>query len=350
MRHVRVALLGCGTVGGGLARLLERSRDLVAAKHGVEFTIVRALVRDVDRPRDGVEPARLTSNREHAIPPVVDVVVEALGGLEPARTLVVEALELGLPVVTANKALLARHGQELFALAARTGATLAFEASVGGGVPMVRAIREALAGNRIERLSGILNGTCNFLLSRMARDGCAFDHALEAAQDAGFAEADPSLDVDGWDAAQKLVVLSALAFGEWVPPARVRVRGIREVTHVALAEARCRGRVVRLVASAERSGAELDLRVAPCELPLGHPLAGAKDEQNALLVEGDVVGELTLVGRGAGAGPTATALLADLCDVFGRARESVPRTQLHARRETFGASVPHRPAPQCMGG
>jgi len=317
MRRVRIALLGCGTVGGGLVRLLERSRARLASELGVEFSLARVLVRDLARRRDGVDPSLLTTRADAAIPEDAEVVVELLGGIEPARSLVHEALERGLPAVTANKALLARHGPELFAAASARDVPLGFEGSVCGGVPIVRALRGGLAGNRVESVTGVLNGTCNYVLTRMERDALSFAAALGAAQAAGFAEADPSLDIDGWDAAQKLVVLSALAFGEWVPESDVRVRGIRDVTPERLAEARRRGRVLRLVAAAERRAGRLALEVGPRELALDHPLAAVAMEQNAVLVRGDEVGELLFQGRGAGAGPTATAVLADLCEGVG---------------------------------
>jgi homoserine dehydrogenase len=314
MRRVRIALLGCGTVGGGLVRLIAASREVVAARHGVELELARVLVRDTSRRREGVAPALRVNQPDDAIPEDADVVVELLGGLEPAGQLVRAALWRGLPVVTANKALLAAHGEELLALARARGTTLAFEGSAGGGVPIVRALRGALAGNRVESIEAVLNGTCNVVLTRMEQEGASFADALRAAQDAGFAESDPSLDVGGWDAAQKLVVLSALAFGRWLPLASVSVRGIEDVTPSALADARARGRALRLVASAERRGDSLSLAVAPRELPREHPLARVTMEQNAILVRGDAVGELLFAGRGAGAGPTATAVLGDLCD------------------------------------
>jgi homoserine dehydrogenase len=315
MRRVRIALLGCGTVGGGLVRLLASSRARLAASYGVEFSLARVLVRDLSRPRDGVERDLLTACIDSAIPERCDVVVELLGGIEPARTLLERALARGLPVVTANKALLAQHGAGLVTSAATQGVQLGFEGSVCGGVPIVRALRDGLAGDRVESVTGVLNGTCNVVLTLMERDGASFEAALQAARAAGFAEADPSLDIDGWDAAQKLVVLTALAFGEWVPVADVRVRGIRDVTPARLAEARSRGRVLRLVATAERLAGQLSLAVEPRELALDHPLAAVAMEQNAVLVRGDEVGELLFQGRGAGAGPTATAVLADLCEV-----------------------------------
>ena len=315
MRRVRIALLGCGHVGSGLVRLLARSRARLAASHGVAFELSSVLVRDGARRREGVDPARITTRVEDALSTADDVVVELLGGIEPALTLVRRALASGLPTVTANKALLAEHGSELFAAA--RGAALGFEASVCGGVPIVRALRGGLAGDRVLSLMGVLNGTCNFVLTRMDREGVSFESALRSAQEAGLAEADPSLDIGGWDAAQKLVVLAALAFGEWVPLTGVRVRGIEDVTPERLARARERGRALRLVATAERRARRLELAVEPRELPLDHPLAAVTMEENAVLVRGEDVGELLFRGRGAGARPTATAVLADLCEIAG---------------------------------
>ena len=323
MRRVRIALLGCGTVGGGLVRLLERSRARLAASHDVEFALARVLVRDLARRREGVEQGLLTACVDSAIPERCDVVVELLGGIEPALSLVDRALARGLPVVTANKALLAQHGARLSADAAARAVPLGFEGSVCGGVPIVRALRDGLAGDSVASVTGVLNGTCNVMLTLMDRDGASLETALRSAQAAGFAEADPSLDIDGWDAAQKLVVLTALAFGEWVPVADVRVRGIRDVTPARLAEARSRGRVLRLVATAERCAGGLALAVEPRELPLDHPLATVSMEQNAVLIRGDEVGELLFQGRGAGAGPTASAVLADLCEVVRTGRSAV---------------------------
>jgi homoserine dehydrogenase len=309
MRRVRIALLGCGHVGSGLVRLLARSRARLAASHGVTFELASVLVRDGERRREGVDPALITTRVEDALPAAGDVVVELLGGIEPAWTLVRRALARGLPTVTANKALLAGHGRELFAAA--RGTPLGFEASVCGG----------LAGDRVRSVTGVLNGTCIFVLTRMERDGTPFAEALRAAQEAGFAEADPALDIGGWDAAQKLVVLATLAFGEWVPLSGVRVRGIEDVTPERLARARERGRALRLVAAAERRGRRLELWVEPREVPADHPLAMVSREENAVLVRGDDVGELLFRGRGAGARPTATAVLADLCDVMRGAGE-----------------------------
>lgn len=313
MRRVRIALLGCGHVGGGLVRLLARSRTRLEASHGVAFELASVLVRDVKRPREGVDASLMTTRVVDAIPPEADVVVELLGGIEPAWTLVRRALGRGLPTVTANKALLAAHGRELFAGAG--GMALGFEASVCGGVPIVRALRGGLAGDRVQSVMGVLNGTCNFVLTRMDRDGVPFATALRAAQAAGLAEANPTLDISGADAAQKLVVLAWLAFGEWVRLGDVHVRGIDEVTPERLRQSRERGRVLRLVAQARRHGRRLELSVEPRELPLDHPLAVVTMEENAVLVRGDDVGELLFRGRGAGARPTATAVLADLCEV-----------------------------------
>jgi homoserine dehydrogenase len=323
MRRVRIALLGCGHVGGGLVRLLARSRARLAASHGVAFELASVLVRDGERRREGVDPALITTRVEDALSKADDVVVELLGGIEPAWTLVRRALARGLPTVTANKALLAEHGRELFAVA--HGTPFGFEASVCGGVPIVRALRGGLAGDRVLSLMGVLNGTCNFVLTRMERDALSFDAALEAAQVAGLAEADPTLDVGGWDAAQKLVVLAALAFGEWVPLAEASVQGIEDVTPARLSRARARGRVLRLVATAERRSKRLTLAVGPRELPLDHPLAAVTMEENAVLVRGEDVGELLFRGRGAGARPTATAVLADLCEIAGAAPPPGPR-------------------------
>ena len=321
MSRVRVALLGCGTVGGGFVRLVERERERIAARHGIAIEIVRILVRDPARERAGVDAKLLTTSALDVIDNECEVLVELIGGVHSAGAFVRRALGRGIDVVTANKALLAECGRDLMHLAARTGARIGFEASVCGGVPVVGALERGLAGDRVESIAGVLNATSNFILTRMEEDDLDLDAAIAIAQERGFAEADPTLDVDGIDAAQKLQILASIAFGG-VDVTRMRVQGIRDVRKAEVEQARSRGCAMRLVASARCAPGGVELRVEPRELPLMHPLATVKDEENAVIVRGRAVGELLFRGKGAGSMPTATAVLADVIGLAMSRRES----------------------------
>jgi len=246
--------------------------------------------------------------------PDVDVVIEVMGGVEPARGLIEAALRAGKPVVTANKELIARDGPELLALAAATGVDLLFEASVAGGIPLIRPLRESLAGDRIRRVLGIVNGTTNFILTRMTEDGTTFADALAEAQRLGYAEADPTADVEGYDAAAKAAIIATIAFGAPVGPDSVYREGITQVTDDDIRSARSLGYVVKLLAVAEEVGGDIAVRVHPAMVPVQHPLASVRDAFNAVFIEADAVGELMLYGRGAGGNPTASAVLGDLVD------------------------------------
>jgi len=293
MSRIRVGLLGCGTVGGGFVRLVARERERLRARYGIDLEIARILVRDLEKERPGVDRALLTTSALEVIDDC-DLVVEAIGGVHTAGSFVRRAIALGRNVVTANKALLAACGRELFEAAARHGVTIGFEASVCGGVPVIGALRRGLAGDTIESITGILNGTCNYVLSRMER-GVAFADAVLCAQERGFAEADPSLDLSGEDAAQKLRILAELAFD--APVRREVVRGI---------DAGTRG---QLIAEARRVAGGVELVVEPRRDARFAHIAG---EQNAVLIRGRAVGEVWLSGRGAGSMPTAAALLSDV--------------------------------------
>jgi homoserine dehydrogenase len=320
-----VALLGCGTVGRGLVELIGRNRALIAERSGVDLEISRILVRDLAKERGGVDRSLLTDRPEEAVANGADVVVEVIGGIEPARTFVLEAIEAGKNVVTANKALLAECGPELFRRAAARNVRIGFEASVGGGIPIIRALSSGLAGNRIERICGILNGTCNFILTRMAEERLSFGDAMADAQARGFAEADPSLDIDGGDAAHKLHILAGLAFGRSLERGAVRVEGIRGIDQEDLEAAESFGFILRHIAVARDLGGSLDLRVHPALLPGDHPLAHVRNENNAVLLKGDAVGEMVFHGRGAGAAPTASAVLSDIIDLARNGAGPPPR-------------------------
>jgi homoserine dehydrogenase len=320
---IGIGLLGCGTVGGGVVRLLAARAREIAERVGEPVEIVDVAVRDLAKTR----VAELGSVRLHAKPesvvdnPDVDVVVELMGGLEPARTLVLSAIAKKKPVVTANKALLAHHGPEIFAAAREAGVDVAFEGSVGGGIPVVRTLRDALAGDAVKRLVAILNGTSNYVLTRMQREGLGFDEVVREAQRLGYAEADPSLDVDGHDAAHKLTVLSMLAFGARVDPSSIPTTGLRALEPIDHTSADRFGYVVKPLAVAEDVGPSLSLRVGPTLVRKDALLASVSGVLNAVLLEGNALGPCVLSGRGAGDGPTAVSVVSDLLDVA-RARRA----------------------------
>ena len=321
-RTLRVALLGCGVVGTEVVRLLQLQRDDLTQRIGASLELVGIAVRRPGRARDlPVDPALFTSDAAALVAREdVDVVIEVIGGIEPARSLLVAALERGVSVVTANKALLAEDGATLYDAARRGNADLYCEASVAGAIPLLRPLRESLAGDRVTRVTGIVNGTTNYILSQMDSTGAGFDEALEEAQALGYAEADPSADIDGFDAAAKATILAGLAFHTRVTAADVYREGIGEVTASDVRTARDMNGVVKLLAIAERgpdhSGRDsIGVRVHPAILSRTHPLAGVRDAYNAVFVEADAAGQLMFYGRGAGGAPTASAVLGDLVAV-----------------------------------
>jgi homoserine dehydrogenase len=317
-RPLSVGLAGLGTVGLGVLRMLRENACLIAARAGRPITVTAISARDRTKDRGenfaGLrwydDPVALAAD------PGLDVVVEVIGGTgDPAYSLVLNTLRAGRPVVTANKALLAHHGAELAAAAEAGGTTLAFEAAVAGGIPVIKAIREGFAGNHVRRLSGILNGTCNFILTTMRERGREFSEVLADAQKLGYAEADPSFDIDGIDAAHKLVILAALAFGRQIRLSDVHVEGIRAISSLDQSFARELGYRIKLLGIARQTEAGIDTRVHPCLIPDTAPLARVDGVYNAVVIEGDFVGRVMLEGRGAGAGPTASAVLSDLIDI-----------------------------------
>jgi homoserine dehydrogenase len=317
MKEIGVGLLGFGTVGAGVVEGLQKNGDLLAERTGVRLVLRR--IADVDLVRDRgvrVDPGLLTRDAVAVIKdPEVDIVVELIGGTTIAREFILQALQLGKPVVTANKALLAEHGEAIFSLAADKQAGLFFEASVAGGVPIIRALREGLVANRINRIYGILNGTCNYILTRMDRDQMTFERALKEAQTAGYAEADPALDIDGIDTAHKAVILASLAYGTHVPMRAVHVEGIRGLDKADIEYARKLGYRLKLLAVIKSDDGEIEVRVHPTLIPSGHMLASVPGVFNAVMVEGDIVGQTAYYGRGAGRLPTASAVISDLADV-----------------------------------
>jgi len=314
--RVRVGILGCGNVGGALVRLIHDNAEVLQARAGVRIEVAKVVVRDLGRDRGLPLPADAFTTDAAAVvhDPDIDVVVEVMGGIEPARSLIADALAAGKPVITANKELIATHGREVFEAAQRAGVDILFEASVGGGIPLIRPLRESLAGDRIRRITGIVNGTTNFILTKMTDEGASFADALAEAQALGFAEADPTADVEGFDAAAKVAIIASIAFGAEVVASDVYREGITSLTAADIASAADLGYVVKLLAVAEESGGEVAVRVHPAMVPVRHPLAAVRDSFNAVFIEGEAVGELMLYGRGAGGGPTASAVLGDLVD------------------------------------
>jgi homoserine dehydrogenase len=322
MERVAVGLLGLGTVGSGVARLLVEQSARIERRSGHKIELKWALVRDADRPRSGHLPAQriVTDARRILDDPDVSVIVEVMGGIQPTLEILLEALARGKDVVTANKALLADHGPELFAQARHYHRSVAFEASVGGGIPIVQAIGVGLAANQVQSIAAIVNGTCNFILTSMTRDGLPYAQALARAQELGYAEADPTFDVDGTDTAHKLAVLAQLAFGASVTTRDIPRQGIDRLQPADIAYATELGYAVKLLALAKLSSAGLELRVAPTLVRRDTPLADVAGPYNAVRVVGDVVGDTLFFGRGAGSLPTASAIVADLMDmIIGRA-------------------------------
>ena len=319
---IGIGLLGLGTVGAGVAAILATP----SGRHPLvgELELRRVAVRDLNRPRTLELPAELLSTDPEAVvdDPAVDIVVEVMGGLEPARSLILRAIAAGKPVVTANKAVIARYGEEIAAAAARSGVYVLIEAAVGGGIPIIEPLKQSLGANRIQRVSGIINGTTNYILSRMAAEGAAYADVLADAQRLGYAEADPAADVQGGDAADKIAILAGLAYGGPVPREAIPTEGIDQLDASDIAYAEQLGYVVKLLAVAQAMPSEqaeqlLDVRVHPTLLPKAHPLAGVNGVNNAILVEGDPVGQVMFYGPGAGAGPTASAVVADILNIAG---------------------------------
>ncbi|MXG91843.1 homoserine dehydrogenase [Nocardioides flavescens] len=316
-RPLRVAVLGCGSVGSQVVRLLdEQSRDL-AARVGAPVELVGVAVRRLDAPREVEVPAGLlTTDAEGLVArDDVDLVVEVIGGIEPARGLILSALEHGASVVTANKALLAEDGPTLFEAAAKAGRDLYYEAAVAGAIPILRPLRESLAGDTVTRVLGIVNGTTNFILDKMDSSGAGFTEALEEAQQLGYAEADPTADVEGFDAAAKAAILASLAFHTRVTAADVHREGITEVTAADVQSARDMDAVVKLLAICELKDGAVAVRVHPAMIPRSHPLASVREAYNAVFVESVSAGQLMFYGPGAGGAPTASAVLGDLVTV-----------------------------------
>jgi len=319
--EIGIGLLGLGTVGSGVLKVYQQHRPALEAKAGCRLVMARVVDRDVTTPREGLSLAdwSLSTDVERVLgDPRVAVVIELFGGLEPARTFILRAMGAGKHVVTANKALLATHGPELFAEARRHGVLLGFEAAVAGGVPIIRALRDGLAANRILSLYGIVNGTSNFILTKMTDEGREFAEVLREAQAAGYAEADPTLDVEGIDSAHKLQILASLAFRTAVELKEIHTEGISRITAEEIANARELGYRIKLLAIAKAVNGELEVRVHPTMIPAASPLSAVSGVFNAIFVSGDAVGDQMFYGRGAGQMPTASAVWSDAIEIARR--------------------------------
>lgn len=322
---VRVGVLGCGTVGGSLIQLIQDDAASIHARTGVQLEVTRVAVRNLSAERAvRLDETVLTRDASGLVnDPEIDVVVETIGGIEPARQLVIDALKGGKPVITANKELVANCGAELFEAAAAGGVDLMFEAAVAGGIPLMRSLRESLIGERLSRVMGIVNGTTNFILTKMTEEGADYGEVLAEAQQLGYAEADPTADVEGHDAGAKAAILATIAFGERVVAGDVYQEGISRLTPADISAAARMGHVIKLLAVVDRTDGQIAVRVHPAMVPESHPLASVRDSFNAVFLEGDAVGDLMLYGRGAGGFPTASAMLGDLIGASRNLRRGV---------------------------
>jgi homoserine dehydrogenase len=316
-REIGVGFIGLGTVGGGVARALIERRDYFARQVGAELVVRRAAVRDLSKQRDaGIDPSLLTTDANEVInDPSVDIVLEVVGGEELASQWIRSAIAAGKHVVTANKELIAKQGPELLAEAHARGLDIMFEASVGGGIPLIAPLRRDLLANRITSIRAIINGTTNYILTRMTQEGTDYPAALAAAQDLGYAEPDPTNDVEGYDAAYKLAIMASLGFRSRIRPSDIATEGISKLTAEDFQTAAELGYVIKLLAIAERNDGGIVARVAPVFLPAQEPLAKVDDVYNAVQIEGDLTGTVLFQGRGAGAAPTSSAVVADLLDL-----------------------------------
>ena len=316
-RGINVGFLGCGIVGGAAARILTEHTEEIRMRTGVDVAVRRIAVRSLAKQRDVRLPAATftTDPREVIDDPSIDVVVEAIGGIEPARDLILGAIKSGKHVVTANKELLATLGEEIMQAADAAGVDLLFEAAVGGGIPIIRPMKESLAGDRVRRVLGIVNGTTNFILTRMSETGESFAEALGEAERLGYTEMDPSADIEGFDAAAKLAILASIAFNARVVAGDVQREGIARVGAADVKAARELGYEVKLLAVAENVDGQISARVHPSMVPRTHPLASVRDVFNAVFVEGEESGELMFFGRGAGGGPTGAAVVGDVVEI-----------------------------------
>ena len=316
-KNIQIGMLGCGVVGGQVAALLEKNNAELSTRAGATLVLKKIAVRDGKAAREGINPALLTTDVQSVInDPEIDIIIEVMGGIDPSRELILAAINNGKSVVTANKALLATHGADLFTAADNKGVDLYYEAAVAGAIPIIRPMRESLVGDQITRVMGIVNGTTNYILTKMDEEGRAFNDVLKEAQGLGYAEADPTADIEGFDAASKAAIIAGLAFHSRVSVDDVCREGISAITAEDVAVAKTMNHVIKLLAIAElTSDDRISVRVHPTLIPRSHPLAAVRDAYNAVFVEAKSAGQLMFYGRGAGGAPTASAVLGDLVAV-----------------------------------
>ena len=316
-KNIQIGMLGCGVVGGQVSALLEKNNAELSTRAGATLVLKKIAVRDGKAAREGINPALLTTDVQSVInDPEIDIIIEVMGGIDPSRELILAAINNGKSVVTANKALLATHGADLFTAADNKGVDLYYEAAVAGAIPIIRPMRESLVGDQITRVMGIVNGTTNYILTKMDEEGRAFNDVLKEAQGLGYAEADPTADIEGFDAASKAAIIAGLAFHSRVSVDDVCREGISAITAEDVAVAKTMNHVIKLLAIAElTSDDRISVRVHPTLIPRSHPLAAVRDAYNAVFVEAKSAGQLMFYGRGAGGAPTASAVLGDLVAV-----------------------------------
>jgi homoserine dehydrogenase len=312
-KTMRIAMLGAGTVGTGVIKLLRENAELIHMKTGLKLEVAKVLVRDIEKVRPGLTEVPITDDIEEILAdPTIKIVVELMGGIEPARSYMVAALKAGKTVVTANKDVVSQYGKDLFGAGDIGDAELYFEASVGGGIPVIRPLKESLSANRMQKVMGIVNGTTNYMLTQMSQFGRPYEEALREAQELGYAEADPTADVQGYDAGRKLAILASIAFMSRVTPNQIYTEGITRITPRDIEYGRRFGWEIKLLAIGKEIDGEIEARVHPAFVAKGHPLASVNGSLNAIFTVGDPVGETMFLGRGAGAGPTASAVVGDL--------------------------------------
>ena len=330
MKEIRVGLIGFGTIGAGVAKILKNNKEVIEKRLGASVKLMKIADLDIKTDRGiDIEEGVLTTSVEEVIDnPDIDIVVELIGGYEPARTFLISAINNKKHVVTANKALLAKHGDELFELIEEKGLALGFEASIGGAIPIIRSIRESFVANRIQILEGIVNGTANYILSKMSDENCDFDVALKEAQEKGFAEADPTFDIEGIDSAHKIAVLTRIAYGTPVKFEDIKVSGITNITSDDIECAKEFGHRIKLLAISKYDGEAIDLRVHPAMIPSSHPMANVNGVLNAIRVCDDLMEENILAGHGAGEFPTGSAVVGDIVEIarniLSNAKDRVP--------------------------
>ena len=315
-KKIRVAILGSGTVGTGVYKIIQNQKDEFPHKIGLELEVAKILVRNINKQRESIPSEILTDKWADIInDDSIGIVIEVMGGIEPAKTYISEALTKGKNVVTANKDLMAEHGHELLDIAAEHNCDLLFEAAVAGGIPIIRPIKQCLAANKITEIMGIINGTTNFILTKMTEEGMEFEDALKLATELGYAEADPTADIEGLDAGRKIAILASIAFNSRVSFSDVYTEGISKITAKDIKYAKELGCVIKLIATAKNTETGIEVRVTPMFIPVSHPLASVNDSFNAVFVHGDALGDAMFYGRGAGELPTASAVMGDVIDV-----------------------------------